>query len=993
MAYRLEKTETGTDIVIDGWEQGIAPSPHKGIANLQNANISTELGEVTASFVRTAQTPAVNTITGGTLTASVSDGTTLLDGPSNLQYGQFINVTAATVTITDTTAPIDYLVVGGGGGGGSGSTVHAGAGGGGAGGYQYAAGTNMAVGAYPIVIGAGGAGATAGGSSPGTNGSDTTFNGVVSLGGGGGGYQNGDGSNGASGGGGGGAISHVGGTGTVGQGKNGGTSTGGGGDPGGGGAGGGGATAAGSADSGANAGNGGVGTANSITGSSVTYADGGGGGIYNGTGGGTGGSGNGGTGGNSANSFVGQAGVANTGSGGGGAGSSGVGNHAGGAGGSGIVVVRYLTTDLTATGGTITTDGSYTVHTFTSSGTFTITAITKQITLPNGTYFIDYKSGTKFKISYFYDPLGTTPIVHSTSGTITFDTIDTTFGNPLAKATEKYQDSTSTQYRYYILDANGYVWVFDTKAYATYGLGWHITDTTDYSSYAFTGMAILNGWLHVLNNVHIYGKPTVDLGRVFTSVQGGNLMNPFPTHTNYAMTGHQGRMYYCDGNYIGALFPDTSILSGTANIQSYCSYTAVTDTGTITSVIDGSLPNNNATSGIRIPAIFFTDSNGTQPTNLTAGTVYYIANGAGSTTFDVFAALTGGSAIDIAAGASGNQYFNTYYPTSSDAGPNQSHATCTFAPLRVNLPFFETAKFLCEIGNTVLIGCAGSVVYPWNQVDVTPSSIINLPEGNVQNMLTVNQIAYIFAGNQGNVYVTDGSLASLVLNLPDYIAGVPGSPGTYIESTYTWGDTMYLRGRVYFGVLDQSASKTGNCGGIWSFVPAQNLYEGQATGIALRLEAQNTYATYNGATTILIPNQVQDAQQPLYWSAWYSSVSAPTYGIDYSTGGTSASFPTVIETDAIPIGTFLLKKTITNLEYKLGAPLDTNATITAKYRTDVTSAWASCNPFIVETNRLSGYAPANFQQVQWVQFQFTLTPITSSASTNTFIRFREIRLR
>ncbi len=47
----------------------------------------------------------------------------------------------------------------------------------------------------------------------------------------------------------------------------------------------------------------------------------------------------------------------------------------GGAGGSGVVIVRYPTGVITATGGTITTVGPYTLHTFTGSGTFTVTGI------------------------------------------------------------------------------------------------------------------------------------------------------------------------------------------------------------------------------------------------------------------------------------------------------------------------------------------------------------------------------------------------------------------------------------------------------------------------------------------------------------------------------------------------------------------------------------------------------------------------------------------
>jgi hypothetical protein len=47
----------------------------------------------------------------------------------------------------------------------------------------------------------------------------------------------------------------------------------------------------------------------------------------------------------------------------------------GGAGGSGVVIVRYLTADVsgrTITGGTATTSGSYTVRTFTASGSLVI---------------------------------------------------------------------------------------------------------------------------------------------------------------------------------------------------------------------------------------------------------------------------------------------------------------------------------------------------------------------------------------------------------------------------------------------------------------------------------------------------------------------------------------------------------------------------------------------------------------------------------------------
>lgn len=60
MAYRYE----GKDIVIDGWENGIAPSPHAGIADLRSANIGSVPGQVSVNFKTAAlnKPPTVTTL-------------------------------------------------------------------------------------------------------------------------------------------------------------------------------------------------------------------------------------------------------------------------------------------------------------------------------------------------------------------------------------------------------------------------------------------------------------------------------------------------------------------------------------------------------------------------------------------------------------------------------------------------------------------------------------------------------------------------------------------------------------------------------------------------------------------------------------------------------------------------------------------------------------------------------------------------------------------
>ena len=118
----------------------------------------------------------------------------------------------------------------------------------------------------------------------------------------------------------------------------------------------------------------GAGSASSITGSSVTYAGGGGASLYSSgySGYGAGGTGGGGNGGRDQDSFAGTAGTINTGGGGGGAISA---SAAGKSGGSGVVILSMPDASYsnTTTGSPTVATGvaGKTVLTFTASGSYT----------------------------------------------------------------------------------------------------------------------------------------------------------------------------------------------------------------------------------------------------------------------------------------------------------------------------------------------------------------------------------------------------------------------------------------------------------------------------------------------------------------------------------------------------------------------------------------------------------------------------------------------
>ena len=293
-------------------------------------------------------------------------------GAASLVYvdatqGWLVDSGLAADLFTQPPLTVEYLVVGG---GGSGASSYAG--GGGAGGYRTS--TSFAVsGSLTVTVGAGGAAKATGGT--GNTGSDSVFSTITSAGGGGGGYSTpgAAGANGGSGGGGGGyyggSTGLLGGSGntpstTPSQGNNGGGGYGNSVKSGGGG---GGASAVGEKAPSTRGGNGGDGTANTITGVSVTYGGGGGGGADGGGGvvaAGSGGAGGGGAGGfatfpSSQNGTAGTDGLG----GGGGGGSQG---GASGKGGNGVVIIAYsnIYRNLASIGAGLT----YTLDTTTRAG-------------------------------------------------------------------------------------------------------------------------------------------------------------------------------------------------------------------------------------------------------------------------------------------------------------------------------------------------------------------------------------------------------------------------------------------------------------------------------------------------------------------------------------------------------------------------------------------------------------------------------------------------
>ena len=594
--------------------------------------------------------------------------------------------------------------------------------------------------------------------------------------------------------------------------------------------------------------------------------------------------------------------------------------------------------------------------------------------LANGTYWIaDLPGANTYNIAASYGGVIVTGM--GSSGTAAF-TVFTP--HKFIQSAVEYNESTNN-YTYYLCDANGVVWVNDPNMYGIFSPAGDSNGTAVVSN--VTGFGVTQGAAFIFSGDGIYTNFTKSI-QVFnrdTSVnQGWHKYQLLKTPSSNTTVSHyalktpdqNGSLYYCDSQYIGQI----AGLSQQFSLMKVS--TAGSTTITITSYVQGVVPIDG------LPISVVATVGGSIPT-LTATTQYYVKTGSynqSAGTFQIAATATG-SAISVASGS--------FYVTSFD--PSQVLMTSTTTEA-LALPYDDFSNCLGQFsqggGLSLAVGTTANNVYFWTPSTSAPYAVLPLPENNTHRLLNVDNTIYAFAGNKGNIYVANGSQLAGALTVPDYIAN---PNGTNQDPWFTWGDSMFLRGRVWFSIQDQHAGNTtGNCGGVWSFTPTQNLFLGQDQGVQLHLENQSSYATYNGVCDVLLPSQNQQANGPQYWSAWSSDYSAPTYGIDFSgTVPYNTSQYGQIDTDIINVGTILTPYTPQNVEYKLSRPLASGESIELQIRPDLTSSFISLGTDS-GAGDLAFRFPAILQNLQWMQFRVKLTSTSSSPS---YLPLNELRIR
>lgn len=341
----------------------------------------------------------------------------------------------------------------------------------------------------------------------------------------------------------------------------------------------------------------------------------------------------------------------------------------------------------------------------------------------------------------------------------------------------------------------------------------------------------------------------------------------------------------------------------------------------------------------------------------------------------------------------GNYLASITAPTPTSFDPTSS-GTYALSVTKLQLPVTDFALSIAEVGggntpqSTLLVGGSQNAIYPWDKVSSSFALPIYVADGYIGKMVSVNQNAFIFPGNvtgRGRIYITNGSQADLYFKIPDYTFGVQ-------DPYYEWGDAIWHRNNLLFSFfVDDNGTSTVLQG--YSYVWALNLgSHTAATGVVIpektfrAISALPLTSTFVANATCLLSAQNLATPGFGYIAAWSDTGSSPAIGYSGTTAGVGNG---TLLTELIPVGTLLQKRTFTQIEFKLRTALASGETISiAAYSDGFANSVMTFSP-TVTTGSISGVAPVNFQNNQWLQLFVSFTGNSSSSG----VRLKELRIR
>lgn len=314
-----------------------------------------------------------------------------------------------------------------------------------------------------------------------------------------------------------------------------------------------------------------------------------------------------------------------------------------------------------------------------------------------------------------------------------------------------------------------------------------------------------------------------------------------------------------------------------------------------------------------------------------------------------------------------------------------SKSTYTNAQSALQIPTIDNCNCLAELGINLLVGGQRNAIYPWDRTSTSFTYPILLAESDIQQMVTVNTNTYIFTGNRGRIYITNGGQAQLWQKLPDHVSGT-------VEPYFVWGGACSTKNQLYFSAqaFTNPDSPITAYGGVWGI----DLDTG-----AMRLTNQLSYGTYMGSATAITQVFQPLGQSPVtppgtgLYIGWNSGAS--TYGLDATISTPYTGGKAVIVSDMIPVGTFYHKNTPYQVEWKTAYPLTTGESVQLltgnSFADYANNTFANCGTTLGDTS--GTIVSGNFGSLQnGIQWLLVKAVLTFTSGTPTYNRITELRV-
>lgn len=334
--------------------------------------------------------------------------------------------------------------------------------------------------------------------------------------------------------------------------------------------------------------------------------------------------------------------------------------------------------------------------------------------------------------------------------------------------------------------------------------------------------------------------------------------------------------------------------------------------------------------------------------------------------------LTGVYAIKLLMGQDGYMYFtNGQYIGKITDITGGSSPTVTSTSNALDLKKGIYAVSMAELGSRLMIGTqrgysysqrhnfTGADIYPWDRV----SSSFNLPvrvnENGMNAMISHQNQIYFSAGNDGNIYVTDGTNYQKVKRLPF------NRSGFYVASSWVYLNGMCVsqRGNLLVGLSANYDANSPTTTGIWEIA----LQQGYPTHLPYFSRDNNLGQTSNvrfGSVRVLDDNNLAIGVQ-----------SGSTYELSKTATTLNTSYTAKWRTEMFMVGTRKSRKSYSNLEFLLTRPLLANQGIKISYRKNLQDDFTVIGTWDYSTlgGVISHETKALIADAEMVQFEIALT--------------------